>query len=101
MKILSGRTFFFRKVRKLSPLSLSDNERILRQLPYIEDARIVLLPVSDEEADVVVFTKDVYSLGGTYEYKGLKSGSVSVFDKNIFGLGQEFGLDMPFDNTSA
>jgi len=38
---------------KISPLLTSDNERILRQLPYIEDARIVLLPVSDEEADVV------------------------------------------------
>ena len=83
----------------ITPLTLSDNERILRQLPYIDDARIIVLPVSDDEADIVVYTKDVYSLGGSYTYHGLKKGSVSVFEKNIFGMGQEFGLDMPFDNT--
>jgi hypothetical protein len=83
----------------ITPLTLSDNERILRQLPYIDDARIIVLPVSDDEADIVVFTKDIYSLGGSYTYHGLKKGSVSVFEKNIFGMGHEFGLDMPFDNT--
>jgi hypothetical protein len=83
----------------ITPLTLSDNERLLRQLPYIDDARIIVLPFSDDEADIVVYTKDVYSLGGSYTYHGLKKGSVSVFEKNIFGMGQEFGLDMPFDNT--
>lgn len=81
----------------ISPLLISDNERILRQLPYIDDARIIVVPVSDEEADIVVFTKDVYSLGGSYAYNGLKKGSLSIFDKNIFGMGHEFGIDIPFD----
>ncbi len=67
----------------ISPLILSDNERILRQLPYIDDARIIVVPVSDDEADIVVYTKDVYSLGGSFTYNGLKKGNVSVFDKNI------------------
>ena len=81
----------------ISPLLISDNERILRQLPYIDDAMIIVVPVSDEEADIVVFTKDVYSLGGSYVYNGLKKGSLSIFDKNIFGMGHEFGIDIPFD----
>lgn len=81
----------------ISPLLISDNERILRQLPYIDDARIIVVPVSDEEADIVVFTKDVYSLGGSYVYNGLKKGSLAIFDKNIFGMGHEFGIDIPFD----
>ena len=84
----------------VSPLTLSDNERILRQLSFIQDARIIVIPVSDDEADIVVITKDVYSLGGTYSYKGLKKGSLSLFEKNIFGLGHEFGLDMPFDSKA-
>lgn len=83
----------------ISPLALSDNERLLRQLPYIDDARIVVLPVSDTEADLVIFTKDIYSLGATYDYRGMKKGSVSVFDKNIIGTGHELGLDVPFNNT--
>jgi hypothetical protein len=81
----------------ISPLTLSDNERIIRQLSYIDDARIIVVPVSADEADIVVLTKDVYSLGGSYSYEGLKKGSVSLFEKNIFGMGHEFGLEMPFD----
>ena len=82
----------------ISPLALSDNERILRQLSYIDDARIIVMPVSEDEADIVVITKDVYSLGGSYSYKGLEKGSVSIFEKNILGMGHEFGVEMPFDN---
>ena len=93
------KNLLFNSGDEISPLILSDNERILRQLPYIDDARILVVPVSDNEADIYVFTKDVYSLGATYDYRGLKKGSLSVFDKNIVGMGQEFGLDMPFDNT--
>ncbi len=85
----------------ISPLTLSDNERILRQLAYINDARIIVVPVSDEEADIVVLTKDVYSLGATYSFKGLKKGSAAVFEKNIFGMGHEFGFEVPFDSRST
>jgi hypothetical protein len=81
----------------ISPLILSDNERILRELSFIDDARILVVPVSDEEADLVVLTKDVYSLGASYTYRGLNRGSVSVFEKNIFGVGHEIGFDIPFD----
>jgi len=81
----------------ISPLTLSDNERILRQLPYIDDARIIILPSSDDEVDIVVLTKDVYSLGGTYSFNGLKEGTISVFEKNIIGLGQEVGFEIPYD----
>jgi hypothetical protein len=81
----------------ISPLTLSDNERILRQLPFIDDARIMILPFSDDEVDIVVLTKDVYSLGGTYSFNGLKEGTVSVFEKNILGMGQELGLEIPYD----
>ena len=84
----------------ISSLTLSDNERILRQLSYIDDARIIVVPVSDDEADIVVLTQDVYSLGGSYSFKGLKKGSVSLFEKNIFGMGHEFGIEMPFDSKA-
>ena len=81
----------------ISPLTLSDNERILRELSFIDDARIIVVPVSDEEADIVVLTKDVYSLGASYNYRGLNRGNVSIFERNIFGIGHEVGFDIPFD----
>ena len=83
----------------ISPLKLSDNERILRQLSYIDDARIIVIPVSDDESDILVITKDVYSLGASYSYGGLKKGSLSVFEKNIIGTGHELGFDIPFDDS--
>ena len=43
-------------------LLMNDNERILRQLPYIQDARIIIVPVEDKMADIYIVTKDVYSL---------------------------------------
>jgi hypothetical protein len=82
----------------ISPLTLSDNERILRQLPFISDARIIAVPVSEKESDILILTKDVYSLGGSYSYKGLEEGSVSVFEKNLLGMGHEIGIDIPYDS---
>lgn len=85
----------------LSPILLSENEKLLRDLPFIEDARIKIIPSTDGTVDVVVITKDVYSLGGNYEPSGLKSGRVSAFDNNIFGLGHELGITVPFDNKKS
>jgi hypothetical protein len=82
----------------LSPLVLSDNERLLRQLPYIEDARIIVIPAEGNFVDIVVLTKDVYSLGITAQVNSIKKGSVTLFDKNILGLGHEFRVSVPFDS---
>lgn len=83
----------------LSPLILSDNERILRELPFIDDARIMVVPVSSDEVNIVVITKDVYSLAAQYDYSGFKKGTLSVFEKNIMGTGTELGLKIPFDSS--
>lgn len=82
----------------LSPLILSDNERILRQLPFIDDSRIIVVPVSEEYADVVVIVKDVYSLGASAECLSLDKGSVWLYEKNIFGMGHELRLNVPWDS---
>ncbi len=85
----------------LSPLLLSDNERILRQLPYIDDSRIIIISESDGYVDIMVVTKDIYSLGGSFEYKSVSKGAVSVYDKNIFGTGHDLKLRMPYDSDST
>lgn len=84
----------------ISTLRITDNERILRQLPYIDDARIIIVPVSDKEADVIVITKDIYSLGGDFTYRGKGKGSVWLYDKNIFGMGHELKLEIPYSSTT-
>ena len=81
----------------ISPLTLSDNERLLRELQYIDDARIFVVPVSYDEADVIVVTKDVYSFGLNYDYRGLKKGNLTIFNKNIMGSGHMVEFTIPFD----
>ncbi len=81
----------------VSPLILSDNERFLRELPFIDESRIVVIPNSDETVDILVLTKDLYSLGAGFVYRDFDKGTISIFDKNLLGLGQEFRLSIPYD----
>jgi hypothetical protein len=85
----------------LSPLTLSDNERIIRQLPFIDDARIIVVPVSGEEADIVVVTKDVYSLGADFDFRSAYSGTFKILEKNIIGIGHEFDVSIPYSKGSS
>ncbi len=97
-ELIIRKNLLFNEGDTISPLTLADNERILRQLPYIHDARIVVVPVSAEESDIVIITKDIYSIAARAKVNGLQGGSVSVYDRNIFGMGHEFGADVPWDN---
>jgi hypothetical protein len=92
------KNLLFHEGDTISPLTFSDNERLIRQLPYIDDARILIVPVSDSEADVIIVTKDIYSLGGKVSFTGFDKGSISVFERNIFGMGHEFGIEIPYDS---
>lgn len=81
----------------ISPITLSDNERIIRHLPFIDDARILVVPVSEEEADIIIITRDVYSLGGSFNYSSINKGELALFEKNMLGLGHEIRLDIQYD----
>lgn len=100
-EIIIRKNLLFREGDTISPLTLSDNERLLRELPFIDDARILVAPVSTNEADILVLTKDVYSLGANISLNGMDKGSFSVFEKNIFGMGHEFGVEMPYNADSS
>jgi hypothetical protein len=82
----------------ISSLRLSDNERLLRQLPFIDDSRIIVIPVNEYEADIVVITKDLYSLGADFKYSGIGKGALSFFEKNTFGMGHEFQIEIPYNS---
>jgi hypothetical protein len=82
----------------VSPLLLSDNERILRHLPYIDDSRILIIPVSGNEVDIVVVTKDVYSLGVSFDYNSITKGKLGLIEKNTLGMGHEFIMEFPYNS---
>jgi hypothetical protein len=83
----------------IDPNALSENERILRELPYIEDARIYIENTSryGDSADLIVVVKDKFSKGFDLNIKPGISQKFEIWDNNIFGSGQEF--ENTFYNT--
>jgi hypothetical protein len=81
---------FFKANRPLDPYKLADNERYLRDLPFILDARIVVKPVrgNRDQVDIIVYTRDVFSIGGSISAKSKTGVEYRVYDANLSGWGQ-------------
>jgi hypothetical protein len=81
----------FNKGEFIDPYVLADNERILRELPYIEDARIIIENISPtgDSADIVVITKDNFSKGADITTADLKNIYIDIWDNNLAGTGHE------------
>lgn len=65
---------FFRENDTLLPYLIADNERHLRDQPYLGDARIIVKRVvgTRDSVDIIVLTKDVLSIGGKFRMSSLK-----------------------------
>ena len=81
---------FIKEGKPLDPYKLADNERYLRDLAFIVDARIVVRPVpgNRDMVDVIVYTRDVFSLGGSLSVSSTSSVGFKLYDANLSGLGQ-------------
>jgi hypothetical protein len=90
---------FFRENRPLNPYRLADNERYLRDLDFILDSKIRVLPVkgTKDSVDVEVVTRDVFSLGARAKIRGIDRFSIGVYDANLMGLGQRLQGEFLFD----
>jgi len=75
----------------VDPIKLADNERILRNSPYLEDARIYILPLESDSTivDLLIVTKDKFSVGIGLDYSGLNRFKIFLYDKNFLGIGHE------------
>jgi hypothetical protein len=80
---------FIRENEPLNPHKLSDNERFLRDKDFILDCRIIpdSIPGTDS-VDLVVLTRDVFSIGGSAGGSPPSSVEFSVYDANLSGRGQ-------------
>lgn len=84
----------------LDPQVLQETERLLRNNPYFSDAEIDILPVSDEQVDVVVATRDTWSLKGGISFGrqgGANHSSFEIADSNLFGRGKKVVLRQSFE----
>lgn len=91
---------FIKVNRPLDPYKLADNERYLRDLPFVLDARIVVTPVrgNRDQVDITIYTRDVFSLGGSASVRS-SGARYRLYDANLSGWGQRteysgiFGTD--------
>jgi hypothetical protein len=89
---------FFSEGDTLYPALLADNERFLRELSYLQDARITIKETEDKDiVDVIVICKDVFPIGGSMDAGSAKNVSFEVNDDNLFGTGNRIQVQNFYD----
>ena len=74
----------------LTRTQLAESERIIRALPFIRDARILVQPRSSSDTvDLLLITEDVIPYSFSLRPRGWTRGEVSVNNNNILGTGHE------------
>lgn len=87
----------------LDPEILADNERFLRDLVQIEDARIYVLEDAyrEEFVDIVVMSRDYWSKGVNLEFKEVDAGVIEFYDRNIAGTGRDVQINLHYDASKG
>ncbi|MDR6239795.1 hypothetical protein [Aureibacter tunicatorum] len=81
---------------KIRPEAISDNERVVRSLPNVRDAKIYVRPLDSADSLVAldVVTQDNFPIFFSGSLSGLNRGAVGFVHKNFLGMGHEFGASM-------
>ena len=90
------KNLWIKEGQELDPDLIMDNERLLRSLPYLKDVRIIIKPhlFNNNMVDILILTKDVFSLGISGNIGSINKGELGIYDKNILGVGHEIGTKL-------
>ena len=93
------KNLFFHENEYMNPLVIAYNEKWLRDLPFIQDARIVAFPLINDSnsIDLYVVTKDVFPFGASLQFKNIDAYDASVTVENINDMGNAFTIFHNFD----
>lgn len=75
---------------------LKESARVLRSRRYFHDARVIPVRVCGGEVDVLVITRDVWSLQPSVAFSrkgGRSTSSFAVRETNLFGLGKRLSVE--------
>lgn len=96
-RFVLSQNLVFKTGDTISSLELSDNERLLRRLPFIDDSRITVVPADSNQADIAVIVREKYPVGANLRIDDIRSGRVGIFTSNFVGLGHELEISTPYD----
>ena len=85
---------------EVEPGIISDNERVIRDLPGIEDARFVVVPDQDnaDKVQLIVVTQDVFPVGIIANVSSLSRFDLGLSNPNTLGLNFELGGTVYYDS---
>ena len=90
---------FFEEGDTLNPYLLADNERHLREQTFIQDARILVIEEDNLTGllDILVITKDVFSIGGAIDIKATNRFQFTLKEENLGGSGNRLAVSTLYD----
>ena len=93
------KNLFFHENEYMNPLVIAYNEKWLRDLSFIQDARIIAFPLLNDSnsVDLYVLTKDVFPFGGSLQLKNINAYDASFTIENINDMGNAFSIYHNFD----
>ncbi len=91
---------FIKEGKPLNPFRVADNERYLRDLNFIKDSRIFVVPLDDnsDSVDLLVMTRDVFSLGASLDPSSTTAANWLLQEGNFLGTGLRFAYTGLYDS---
>ncbi|RYD76678.1 MAG: hypothetical protein EOP53_14285 [Sphingobacteriales bacterium] len=91
---LIRKNLFFKEGQQFYALQIADNDRFLRTLEYLRDAIIKVTPAEDsnDSVDVIVLTRDVFSIGGKLSVSSADNADAEISEENFAGSGNKLTL---------
>jgi len=88
---------------KVNVLDLEENERIIRDLPYIMDARFLVkqIPGCADSVDLVLLIKDLWPVAFGAEMTDVNSGNAGLWNVNLLGFGHQLRVNAYWDTDKA
>jgi hypothetical protein len=90
---------FIAEGEPLNSYRVADNERYLRDLDFILDSRIFVKPIAttEDSVDLLVVTRDVFSLGASFNPSNATKYNFQVQEANLAGTAQRLQFNGVFD----
>ena len=94
---------FFKEWDIFDPSIIAYNEKWLRDLSYIQDAKILAMitPYDINQVDVIVVTKDLFSYGGELLINNKDAYAAKLNNINFLGTGNSIQINQNFENQRS
>ena len=96
------RQLLFNPGEKLDPQLMADNEKVIRDLPYIQDVAILVSrsKTNITEVDILLIIKERFEYGISGNF-GTNSSNMEMVNENVFGIGHQFLASLEYNKNET